>query len=404
MWMFIGQTLSDDHSCDDAIRRYNVWRVAHDLKPCSINTTSYCKSRQAVPEELPLSLMRETAQETCDQANAKWLWKGRVVKLVDGTTVTMPDSAENQSEYPQPKSQKPGIGFPMARLVLIFSLAVGVALEVAIGKYAGKLTGEANLLRTLLHTILRGEVLLGDRYYATYGMLASGWMNQYDVVARSHQKRKVDFRKGLKLGYLDQLVAYHKPGRPYWMTKEEHEQYPEFILVRHLRYEVTQPGFRTKQITVATTLLDPMTYTAEDIAELYRRRWEVELDIRSIKVHLRMKHLRCQSPSMVRKEIYIHLLAYNLARAMMVEAALIFDREPRGLSFRGAVQAINAFVSAVAAKGTNLEEQYQLMLCTIAGTTVGHRPNRIEPRELKRRPPTYKLMQVPRHAARKRAA
>lgn len=404
MWMFIGQTLSDDHSCDDAIRRYNVWRVAHDLKPCSINTTSYCKSRQAVPEELPLSLMRETAQETCDQANAKWLWKGRVVKLVDGTTVTMPDSAENQSEYPQPKSQKPGIGFPMARLVLIFSLAVGVALEVAIGKYAGKLTGEANLLRTLLHTILRGEVLLGDRYYATYWMLASGWMNQYDVVARSHQKRKVDFRKGLKLGYLDQLVAYHKPGRPYWMTKEEHEQYPEFILVRHLRYEVTQPGFRTKQITVATTLLDPMTYTAEDIAELYRRRWEVELDIRSIKVHLRMKHLRCQSPSMVRKEIYIHLLAYNLARAMMVEAALIFDREPRGLSFRGAVQAINAFVSAVAAKGTNLEEQYQLMLCTIAGTTVGHRPNRIEPRELKRRPPTYKLMQVPRHAARKRAA
>ena len=404
MWMFIGQTLSDDHSCDDAIRRYNVWRVAHDLKPCSINTTSYCKSRQAVPEELPLSLLRETAQETCDQANAKWLWKGRVVKLVDGTTVTMPDSAENQSEYPQPKSQKPGIGFPMARLVLIFSLAVGVALEVAIGKYAGKLTGEANLLRTLLHTILRGEVLLGDRYYATYWMLASGWMNQYDVVARSHQKRKVDFRKGLKLGYLDQLVAYHKPGRPYWMTKEEHEQYPEFILVRHLRYEVTQPGFRTKQITVATTLLDPMTYTAEDIAELYRRRWEVELDIRSIKVHLRMKHLRCQSPSMVRKEIYIHLLAYNLARAMMVEAALIFDREPRGLSFRGAVQAINAFVSAVAAKGTNLEEQYQLMLCTIAGTTVGHRPNRIEPRELKRRPPTYKLMQVPRHAARKRAA
>lgn len=404
MWMFIGQTLSDDHSCDDAIRRYNVWRVAHDLKPCSINTTSYCKSRQAVPEELPLSLMRETAQETCDQANAKWLWKGRVVKLVDGTTVTMPDSAENQSEYPQPKSQKPGIGFPMARLVLIFSLAVGVALEVAIGKYAGKLTGEANLLRTLLHTILRGEVLLGDRYYATYWMLASGWMNQYDVVARSHQKRKVDFRKGLKLGYLDQLVAYHKPGRPYWMTKEEHEQYPEFILVRHLRYEVTQPGFRTKQITVATTLLDPMTYTAEDIAELYRRRWEVELDIRSIKVHLRMKHLRCQSPSMVRKEIYIHLLAYNLARAMMVEAALIFDREPRGLSFRGAVQAINAFVSAVAAKGTNLEEQYQLMLCTIAGTTVGHRPNRIEPREWKRRPPTYKLMQVPRHAARKRAA
>ncbi len=404
MWMFIGQTMSDDHSCNEAIRRYNVWRVARNLKPCSINTTSYCTSRQEIPEELPLNLMRELAKETRDQAKAKWLWKDRVVKLVDGTTVTMPDTTENQSEYPQPTSQKPGLGFPMARLVIIFSLAVGVAIEVAIGKYAGKLNGEASLLRTLLHTILADEILLGDRYYATYWMLASAWMNQYDLVARSHQHRKIDFRKGLKLGHLDHLVVYHKPQRTNWMTKEEHEQYPEFILVRHLRYQVTQPGFRTRQITIATTLLDAELYTAEDIAELFRRRWQVELDIRSIKTHLRMKHLRCQSPSMARKEIYTHLLAYNLARGMMVEAALVFDREPRQFSFRGAVQAINAFVSAVSAKGTNLEEQYQLMICTIAGATVGDRPDRVEPRQLKRRPPTYRLLRVPRDEARKRAA
>lgn len=405
MWMFVGQTLSSDHSCRDAVSRFNVWRIAQGLKPCSAETTSYCDARQQLPEQLPLELARSIGQDCVAEAKPKWLWKARNVKMVDGTMVTMADTPENQAEYPQPTSQKPGVGFPIARLLLIVSLAVGAVLEVAIGTYSGKLTGETSLLRTLLNTILSGDILLADRFHANYWLLASAWEKGFDVVVRAHQLRKIDFRRGLRIGHYDQIVAYHKPKqRPYWMTKEEYDAYDEFILVRHLRYKVKQSGFRSKEITIATTLLDAEVYSAEEIASLYQQRWQVELDIRSIKTHLQMEHLRCKSPSMVRKEIYCHLLAYNLARAAMVESALIFEKNPNQLSFKGAVQAINAFTSAVAAGGRNLELQYQNMLQTIATYEVGDRPNRSEPREKKRRPKTYTLMKLPRHQARKRAA
>lgn len=405
IWMFVGQTLSADHSCRDALSRFNVWRIAQSKRPCQSDTTSYCEARQRLPERLPLELARAIASECTSAADPRWLWKGRHVKLVDGTTVTMADTPENQAEYPQSKSQKAGVGFPIARLVMIVSLAVGSVLEVAIGKYAGKQTGETSLLRTLLASILPGEIVLADRYYASYWLLAYAWDKGFDVVARAHHLRKVDFRKGLKLGYFDQLVAYSKPcRRPDWMSDEEYREYPEFILVRHLRYRVTQEGFRTREITVATTMLEADIYSAEEIAELYRSRWTVEIDIRSIKTHLQMDHLRCKSPSMVRKEIYCHLLAYNLARAAMVESALLHGKIPHELSFKAAVQAINAFTSAVAAGGSNLELQYINMLHTIAENEVGQRADRVEPREVKRRPKQFKLMKMPRSRARKLAA
>lgn len=404
IWMFVGQTLSPDHSCQDALSRFNVWRIAQGKRPSQSGTTSYCEARQRIPEQLPLELARSVGRDCVSAADPKWLWKGRHVKLVDGTTVTMADTLENQNEYPQSKSQAPGVGFPMARLVVIISLAVGSVLEVAIGKYAGKLTGETSLLRTLLSSILPGEIVLADRYYASYWLIVSAWDSGFDLVARAHHLRKVDFRKGLRLGYLDQLVVYHKPDRPAWMSKQEYQDQPEFILVRHLRYQVTQKGFRTREIVVATTLVDAELYTAEEIAELYRRRWTVEIDIRSIKTHLQMDHLRCKSPSMVRKEIYCHLLAYNLARSVIVESALAYKKNPHQLSFKGAVQAINAFNSAVAAGGCNLEAQYDNMIDTIAQNEVGDRPDRVEPRELKRRPKQYKLMKTPRSKARNRAA
>ena len=352
-----------------------------------------------------MALVRSIGQDSVVAAKPKWLWKGKHVKLVDATTATMADTRDNQVEYPQSKSQKPGVGFPIVRLLLIVSLAVGSVLEIATGTYTGKLTGETSLLRTLLSTFLRGEILLADRCYANFWLLATAWEKEFDVVVRGHQLRKVDFRRGLKLGHYDQIVAYHRPKeRPYWMTIEEYQSYDDFILVRHLRFQVNHPGFRTKEVTIATTLLDAAIYPAEEIASLYQQRWNVELDIRSIKTQLQMDHLRCQTPSMVRKEIYCHLLAYNLARAAMIEAALIFDKQPRQLSFMGTVQAINAFISAVTANGQHLEQQYQNMLLTIATHEVGDRPGRSEPREKKRRPKTYKLMRMPRHQARKQVA
>jgi len=405
VWMFIGQVLSSDQSCRDAISRLNVWRVARGMRPVSTETASYVEARQRLPEKLLLELARSSAAESASQSQSNWLWKDRVVKTVDGFTVTMPDTPANQREYPQSKSQKRGVGFPIVRIVMIFSLAVGVAREIALGKYSGKQVGESSLLRTLLSTVLPGEILLADCYYATYWLLATAWQNDFDLVCKSHHRRKVDFRRGIKLGALDQIVSYPKPSqRPYWMTVEEYEAAPEFVFVRHLRYQVTQPGFRTRTIVIATTMLNNLAYTIEDIAVLFRQRWQVEIDIRSLKTHMKMEHLRCMSPEMVRKEIYCHMLAYNLVRRSIVESALIFDKLPRQLSFKGAVQAFNAFISVLIARGPNREEQLQCLLLTISENIIGDRPDRIEPRKIKRRPKPYKLLNELRAQARKRAA
>lgn len=405
MWMFIGQVLSHDHSCRDAISRLIVWRVARGKRPCGTDTTAYCEARQRLPEQLVLDLARNTGRDCSSKAVSSWLWMDRVVKVVDGFTTTMPDTAENQKEYPQAKTQKAGVGFPIIRSLMIFSLAVGAVLEVATAKYAGKQTGETNLLRSLLNTLLPGEILLADCYFATYWILAAAWQKDFDLVVKSHHRRKIDFRRGIKLGSLDQIVSYEKPKqRPYWMTSQEYEDAPETIYVRHLRYQVIQIGFRTRRIVIATTLLNSRMYTVEQIALLYRQRWQVEIDIRSLKTHMQMEKLRCKSPSMVRKEIYCHMLAYNLVRSAIVESALIFDKRPRQLSFTGAMQAMNAFLSAVAARGSNLEAQYQNMLKAISEQEIGDRPDRIEPRLVKHRPKPYKLLNEPRAQARKRAA
>lgn len=329
----------------------------------------------------------------------------RIVKVVDGFTTTTPDTVENQKEYPQPNSMKQGVGFPIIRSLMIFSLAVGAVLEVATAKYAGKQTGETNLLRSLLNTLFPGEILLADCYFATYWILAAAWEKDFDIVVKAHHRRKVDFRKEIKLGSYDQIIGYEKPKqRPYRMTPQEYADAPESIFVRHLRYQVIQKGFRTRTIVIATTLLNSELYTPEKIAALYRQRWQVEIDIRSLKTHMQMEQLRCKSPSMVRKEIYCHMLAYNLVRSAIVESALIFGMRPRQLGFTGAMQAMNAFLSAVAAQGSNLEAQYQNMLKAISEQQIGDRPDRIEPRLVKHRPKPYKLLNEPRSKARKRAA
>jgi hypothetical protein len=405
VWMFIGQVLSADQSCRDAISRLNVWRVARGKKPASTDSSSYVEARQRLPEELLLELARHSASDCASRTQSNWLWKNRVVKTVDGFTVTMPDTPDNQREYPQSKSQKRGVGFPILRVVMIFSLAVGVAREIALGKYSGKQVGESSLLRTLLSTVLPGEILLADCYYATYWLLAMAWKNDFDLVCKSHHRRKVDFRRGIKLGVLDQIASYSKPSKkPYWMTVEEYEAAPELVYVRHLRYQVTQPGFRTRTIVIATTLLNNLTYTVEDIADLFRQRWQVEIDIGSLKTHMKMEHLRCMSPEMVRKEIYCHMLAYNLVRRSIVDSALIFDKLPRQLSFKGAVQALNAFTSVLNARGPNMNAHYQCLLLSISENIIGDRPDRIEPRKIKRRPKPYKLLNEPRALARKRVA
>lgn len=405
LWMFLSQVLSADHSCRDTVARLSAWRSSQGLPPCSADTTSYCEARQRLPLELIKRLVRQTACEQEAQSEPVWLWKGRHVKPSDGTTVTMPDTPANQAVYPQSRNQAPGVGFPIARVMLVLSLACGTVRDLAIGPMRGKKTGENTLLRTLGGALQKGDVLLVDRLLGSYQELATNRARGIDVVARLHHTRHVDFRRGRWLGTLDHVVVWHRPkfnrnrfDRATWETL------PESMDVRELRFRVTQPGFRPAEIAIATTLLDPIAYPATDLADLYRERWHGELDLRSLKTSMQMAHLRCKTPEMVEKEIWMHCLAYNLIRQAMAAAARGHQVLPRHLSFKGAVQTMNGFAPHLDPTQPTLErhDRWRRLLTAIATHTVGNRPNRIEPRKLKYRVGKFTYMTKPRTEERRR--
>jgi putative transposase len=405
LWMFLGQTLSPDHSCRDAVHRLNAWRVSRQKKKADSNTTAYCEARQRLPEEVVKELAKRSGKSCQHHAANRWHWKGHDVKVVDGFTLTMPDTPKNQKEYPQQRGQKKGCGFPIVRCVMLFCLSTGAALDIAMGPYRGKLTGENSLFQAIKGLLFPGDILLADRYYASFGNLYQAMIGGYDVVMRSHHKRKIDFRRGVKQGSCDQIVEYLKPARrPVCMSKRDYRKCPESISVRHVSYEVKQKGFRVRRIILATTLLDANVYRVEDLAELYYQRWQVELDIRSLKTHMQMDHLRCKSPSMVRKEIYAHMIAYNLIRDLVVHTSITYEMSPKELSHKGAVQALNAFAERLHVDSDRLDALEAALYESIAEHPIGDRKPRVHPREIKRRRKNYKLMQKPRHAHRKRAA
>ena len=283
-----------------------------------------------------------TGRRVQDHGSAAWLWNGHPLKVVDGTTASMPDTPANQQEYPQPNSQKPGLGFPIVRMVVLFSLTVGTVLDAALGRYYGKQTGETALFHTLQHNLETGDILLADRYYSSYWEIALV-QQRADMVCRRHQRRRADFRRGRRLGPDDHVVAWPKPVRPEWLDEATYAALPATLTIREVRVRVAIPGFRTKVLVAATTLLDAEEMPRADVALLYRLRWYAELDLRALKQTLQMDVLRGQTPEMVRKEISAHLLAYNLIRGQMAEAAREKDLVPVQLSFKGAVQAVNAF-------------------------------------------------------------
>jgi putative transposase len=286
-------------------------------------------------------------------------------------------------------------------MVVLLSLATAMVKGMALGPYAGKETGETALLRELLDQLSAGDIVLADRYYCSYFMIALLQELGIDVVTRMHQGRDFDFRRGQRLGEGDHVVHWTKPAQPDWMDQATYERMPASLQVRELFVRVNQPGFRTESLVVVTTLTDAKKYTKDDVAELYHQRWLAELDIRTIKVTMAMDVLRCQSAEMVRREIAICLLAYNLIRQTMLEAALKSDRSPRELSFTAALQTIAAGWTILSVcTDALLASLIDVMLNNIANTTVGNRPNRIEPRAVKRRPKPHKLLNEPRAAAR----
>ncbi len=378
-----------------------AWLVAQGQRPCSPKTDPYCKARGRLPESLLRRLARETGQALHRQAPGAWLWRGRRVKVVDGTTVSMPDTPANQDEYPQNRSQRPGLGFPLARLVVVFSLACAAAVDAAVGPYRGKKTGENALFRTLHDSLEAGDVVLADRYYGGYFDLALLRQRDVDAVVRLHQLRRADFRRGRRLGRKYHVVAWAKPPRPAWMDRETYRSLPGALRVREVWVRVEQPGFRTKALVVVTTLHDVEAYPAADLADLYRARWQAELDLRSLKIALGMDVLRCKSPAMVRKEVWAHLLAYNLIRTAMAQAAAELGAPPWELSFKGALQALWAFGERLlGASGAVAAALRTWLLLAIGSYQVGDRPDRIEPRARKRRPKDYPHLHRPRDEAR----
>jgi hypothetical protein len=401
LWVLLSQVTSPDGSCRDAVVRLLAWRASRGEKPCSAGTGSYCKARRRLPEEVLSRLMRETAARLTQQAPVDWRWKGREVKIVDGTTLSMPDTQANQKAYPQSRSQKPGLGFPMVRLVCLFSLATGVVLDAALGPCRGKGKGELSLFRKMRSRLESGDVLLGDRHFCAYFDIAAWLRLGVDFVGRLHQARRDDLRYGKRLGHGDRLVEWWRPKqRPRWLSRRAYRRMPETLTLRLMRVTVAQPGFRTRRITVVTTLLDGEMYSVAEVAALYRARWHAELDLRSLKVTLAMDVLRGKAPQIVRKEIWAHLLAYNLIRTVIAQAALQHDVLPRSLSFKGALQTIHAFAIPLAlCSPSGLYDLYSTLLATIASQHVGDRPDRFEPRARKRRPKPYPYLTTPRHDA-----
>jgi hypothetical protein len=400
LWVFLGQVLSADHSCRAAVARLLAHRLARGQSPCSAETGAYCQARQRLPEAFFAEVARQSGRELDGAVEPQWLWKRRRVHVYDGSSVSMPDTPENQSAYPQPDTQKPGLGFPLARIAAVFSLACGAVLDLALCRYAGKGQSDLGMLRTLWDLFRPGDVLLADRLMCAWAEMVMLKARGVDSVTRL-SKRRADFRRGRRLGEGDHLVRWPKPRKPRSLDRETYAALPEFLLVREVRVQVEQPGFRAQTLIVATTLLDPAEVTKEDLGQLYRSRWNAELDLRSLKQTMQMGVLRCKTPELVRKEIWAHILAYNLLRTVMAQAASKHGIEPRSISFKGALQTLEAFQPVLALRGEQdaafRRDLYQQILDAIASHRVADRPDRYEPRQRKRRPKHYGFLRKPRH-------
>jgi hypothetical protein len=402
LWAFTSQVFADGKSasCSSAVSRISAFFAALGHALPSSNTGDYCNARQRLSLKALEELALLVAKNTEVIAPGDWLWKEKYhVKLVDGFTATMPDTAKNQLEFPQHR-QKPGCGFPIMRVCVVLSFATARIVNAAFSKYQGKETGETALLRKMLDSFDPNDIAVFDRCYCSYMMIAAFTQRGVNVCARLHASRSIDFRYGKRIGKDDRYITWTRPQRPSWMSVEEYEQIPETLLLRMVRYSLVARGRRTNSVTVVTTLVDPDKYSAEDIAELYGFRWSAELDIRHVKRALNMDHFRCKSPAMVKREFWTMILGYNLVRKVMCEAASYSGVLPRRLSFTQTcafLLQIGTMWALMGIQGKSLEG----LLRYLGGQVVPDRPDRYEPRVKKRRQDKYPPMKKPRRVLKK---
>lgn len=402
LWGWLSQSLSQDKSLNEAVSRILAHRVATGLPACSASSASYSNARERFPEAVMVRMAKEIGRKIHASADGSWNWRGRQVYLADGTGLSMPDTPENQAEYPQVRSVRAGLGFPIMRAVALISLATGAVVDMAIAKHEGKGTGEGSLLRSMIGSMGQGDVLVADRYYPSYFTVWSLLRHGVDLVSISHTARPADFSQGVSLGENDHIAVWQKPKRPAWMGMETYNGIPDTIRVREFVIDLEGRSGGKETAVVVSTMTDP-TIAKKELSDLYWRRWNCELDLRSIKQSLHVDILRCKTPSMVRKELFAHILAYNLLRGTMVESAKRHAVLPRQLSVKGTMQAVNSFCPAMMSI-SNADVLYNAFLQTVSAHRVGNRPGRQEPRYKKRRPSWTQYMKVPRHLSRRRLA
>jgi len=391
---FLSQVLKPDTACREIVRQIQALFVLQDHGAVDEGNSAYCQARKRLPLD---RLCRVRVALAAAGQKAAELWHGLRPKLIDGTTVSAPDTPKNQRAYPQSRSQKPGCGFPLIRLLGVFSLSTGVLLDYAKGN---KHQPELRLLWKLLDQFKPGDLAMADRGFSSYVLLALLLARGVFGVFRLHQARPADLRKGKRLGKQDRLFTWLKPPlKPRWLPQSWWKKIPAQLTVRVVRFKLSCPGYRPESVTLVTTLLDPQRYPAQDIAQLYTRRWKIELWIRDIKTSMGMEVLRCKSPRMLHKELEMFFIAYNLIRCLMVQAATLNDAPLDRLSFKGTVDSVRQFSLAIA-QAHSKKKQNQLLvelLEVIARDEVPERPDRREPRAVKRRPKALPLLNKPRH-------
>jgi hypothetical protein len=397
-WAFLAQVLTPDGSCREALRKLQAWQAAEGRPLADSNTSGYCQARGRLRTDTLRKIHEDTAKEVARRSVDPEAEFGRPVKVVDGTGVSMPDTPANQQIWPQTKEQKPGCGFPFAKLVGLFSLANGVLIDWAEGN---KHDHESKLFRRLWNRVHSGDILLGDKGFCSYASMAAFFQRGIDTVMRLHQRRPIDFRKGKRLGPRDRLVQWTKPvqRQPGW-TKAAWNALPDTLRVRLVEIRIQIAGFRAQKYVLVTTLLDPATWSAETLGRLYFRRWSVELFFRDIKITMGMDVLRCKTPPMVRKEIIMHAIAYNCIRGLMQHAAALYRMPLERISFKGTTDALRQWADAFhihAGKPRKQSEMLAVLLRVIAEDPIPYRPERSEPRVKKRRPKNYLRLNKPRH-------
>ena len=396
LWAMVSQVFDPDKSLSNAVKRIISWLAVAGAECPSQDTGAYSKARQRLPEAVLQRLVPEVAESLEQSVPLTEQWCGRRVRVCDGTTVLMSDTLANQAEFPQHSNQKPGCGFPIAKLVVMFSLITGAVVAACVASFT---CSEIVMSRLLYEDLEPEDVLLADQAYGSYVDLALVQQQGADAVFRKHHARQSDFRQGKKLGIGDHQILWHKPKqRPKHMSESEFAALPSTLLVREVRLRLTRRGFRDQNIIVVTTLLEAKRYSAGQLTQLYGWRWQAaEVNLRHLKTTLKMEMLTAKTPEMVRKEIWTHLLAYTLLRSVMWQAATGSDHTPFQLSLQGARQQFNQLLSLLATQAKSVRQRlYQILLEQLATDLLPVRPHRSEPRVVKRRPKPFPRMRQPR--------